>query len=467
MDAEMRATDAKLQTVRVKPAVSRALTVTKSSPTIAKTVKPSPLARRVSNLEAYLCNPRYHEAYLRNFGRHLPVPRATASPGSISNKTLPAMATVQNTYLVQPGFVLFIAPLSEDLNNRPFIMATNQFSGNYSTWDYSHGNWFGGRGPQSLFGAVPPQGIIDSRGIQFKGGQVNIDVSAPMNTTGSIAVLDPYNSLLYGKATGLEQTKYGPSPTAQYNLGDQDSRPYYGQMAIGPNVADFTGNSQNFAVVGGSQASTWSSRQVLRPHAHVFTCPVSGQGPVSPPAALALGFVDEPENGVTALNYLQQFAQGIYCIQNPPTSTAAIAVTITGDWHYRSRIDMDAPAIYMMADDKTVPPSSIEFEPRISTGLSSAMAAAAQSAQHTPLRATQRAHIQQSVPVSVAAIDAKAVAPKENGGFIPSLSGGVKKAFGGLERAWTKGDNVGDLVGGLGEFTLGTLEGIGSILSIL
>lgn len=464
----MRSADAKLQATRAKPQASRALVVAKPQLKPANTaVKANPLARRVSNLEAYLCNPRYHEAYLRNFGRHLPVPRATTTPGSISNKTLPAMATVQNTYLVQPGYVLFLAPLTEDILNRPFIMATNQVSGNYSTWDYSFGNWFGGRGPQNLFGSVPNQGVVDSRAVQFKGGQVNVDVSAPMNTTGSVSVLDPYNSLLYGKATGLEQSSYRPDPLSTWRLGDQDSRPYYGQLAIGPTVTDFKNNSQNFAVVGGSQASTWSARQVLRPHAHTFVCSVAGNGPPAATDAQALGFYADPVNGTTGLNVLQRFAQGMYCIDNPPTSTAALAVTITGDWHYRSRIDLDSPAVYMMADDKTNPPTSIEFEPRISTGATMAMAAAAQSAQHTPPQAPRRALIQQNVPVSVAAIDNKAVAPKDNGGFIPSLSGGVKKAFGGLERAWTKGDNVGDLVGGLGEFTLGTLEGIGSILSIL
>ncbi|MCW4011404.1 MAG: hypothetical protein NWF07_00280 [Candidatus Bathyarchaeota archaeon] len=56
------------------------------------------------------------------------------------------------------------------------------------------------------------------------------------------------------------------------------------------------------------------------------------------------------------------FGQGLYLIDNS-NSTTAVAVEMGMDMHYRVRVDNQAPAVYMMADDRSTPKHSITWEP--------------------------------------------------------------------------------------------------------
>lgn len=448
-----------------RPTTSTALVVQRPQPRRAVPT----LTNRISNLEAYLCNPKYHEAYLRNFGRHVPMPRATATNGATANKTLPVNATIANTYSVSPGEYMFIVPTPEDVYNRPY-MVVRVLGGQYN---YTFGGWFGGISPQNLFGATPTTGVIDSRALEFKGAQLEITAAVSYNAAASVTVLDPYTAFNYGKALGYEQVaSLDLQKSSPLMLGDTTQRPYYTPHAAVVTPSNIEEIGQTFPLVGSSNNSTMAFKQVLRPITNTYFSATSNA--ITDPQSL--GFVRHPVSAPdpfadNSVQYLTQFGQGVFMFNNPVANTSPISVVVKGDYHYRARIDHDSPAVYMMADSKTVPPATISFEPQIAASQTMATAAAIQSQQHQALL-TDRARSLPPVPTRAPAVDPKST-DKPSGdalsliGKIPVVGTGAEKSIRGLERAFTKGDDPAELFGGLADFAMGGFDALGGLFSWL
>lgn len=427
---------------------------------------------RVSQLGAYLNHEKYPEFYVRNFSRAYPMPLAANT--NIANKTLPITATVSTAFTVPGGAYCIIAPTPDHPENVPYVMMMIT-AGSTNSSNLVLGSWFGNISPQGLCGASPSSGNVDDRSLQFKAGVSEISLSVAYNAAAAIGYLDPFTTLEYGKALGYVRTKL-PSEDPAFGRFPQSSEssdwPYTTTRNF-INFSDMMNNAVRQSLVGSTRQSSMTFRQILKPIGHCFN-PAVGLGVTQPAALNRIGWPsntpmsNSPPDGPDKIQAgdLAIFGQGLYLIDNS-NSTTSVAVEMFMDMHYRVRVDNQAPAVYMMADDRSTPKHSITWEP------STAMAGGRTSAVEQSHRAnatSASAPLPKPITPSATAIkgDSLPSSSSSNTSFlekIPVVGKGVGKAAGGLERAFTKGDDVGELLGGLGDFALGTLDAMGSLFS--
>lgn len=428
---------------------------------------------RISQLSAYLNHEKYPEFYVRNFSRAYPMPLAAHS--NIANKTLPVTATVSTAFTVPGGSYCVIAPTPDHPENVPYVsmMITPDNSGPNppTVRTLTLGSWFGNISPQGLCGASPTTGNVDDRSLQFKAGVSEISMSVAYNATASIGYLDPYTTLDYGKALGYVRTKPASFDPAV------DRAPYSSEASDWPytttrnfiNFSDMMNNAVRQSLVGSTRQSSISFRQIIKPVGHSFN-PAVAVGSMSADELNRIGWpTNTPLSNSVSANLagdMAIFGQGLYLIDNS-NSTTAVAVEMSMDMHYRVRVDNQAPAVYMMADDRSTPKHSITWEP--STAMAGGRTAAVEQS-HRANATSASAPLPKPITPAASAIkgDSLPSSSSSNTSFlekIPVVGKGVGKAAGGLERAFTKGDDVGELLGGLGDFALGTLDAMGSLFS--
>lgn len=416
----------------------------------------------ISQADAYLKHPKYHEYYIRNHSRSYPMPLAATD--GIANKTLPVTATVSEALTVPPGYQCIIVPTPDYPSGAPYLRAMGPQTAPTRALTIDEGKWFGGYSPQTLLGPAPQAGLVDDRALQFKSGCTEISVAVAYDNSCTVGFLDPYTTLQYGKSLGLMQQ--GAPVTAPVSVHSNQYRDWVYttdvDMTTAVNFDSFMALAVRQNLVGSSKQSGISFKQLLRPHAHTFNPAVNGTG-LGAPLLQDIGWPSNTPLPTVSETYVQKlgiFAQGMYLIDNS-NGSSAVSVEVAMDMHYRVRVDNQAPAVYDMADDRSTPKHSIEFIPTSVMAPSKREAAEASHAVNGTTKA-----VPSNIVPAASAVQGSTSGWASVTSQIPIFGGNITKAGKGLERAFTRGGDVGELIGGLSDFATGTLGGLESAMNL-
>lgn len=430
----------------------------------------SPVTGLISNLPAIMKNPAYHDYYLRHFGHELPIPYAATD--GVANKTVGVRGSVSAAITVPAGMRFVLIPTPDSPFNTPYISAI--VDGGGGSVIATLGQWYGGICPQALVGPQPDLstgGNVDDRSLQFKGGLCEVSVSVGYNQSAVVGHIDPYATLHYGKALGLRQVGSTPvvDPDQAHSTQYRDY-PYFSPPA-GIAFPELMDQAVRKTLIGSSSQSGIVYRQVIRPSAHCFAAAIAPAFGITHDQLHALGYPPHVTIG-SVIGNTSVFAQGMYLVDNY-NGSSAVAVEITMQMAYRVRVDNQAPAIYMAADDETVPKHSIEFKPTTASAptrqeamLVSHSLHASRAPTNTPAPAiANTSHMRDSVrAITEHGEDAMS---KIRGiiGKVPKVGENLSQALGGGAKV-VNAENFGDVVGGLFEMGKGVGGAVKDIIGL-